>query len=81
MSTEFSVIIGRLVSAFMLNCELFCLTLLFALPLGLLISISTVFVKQHSILDFFVAVPFTLLVHFLVYGVIFRQKKTAPGTR
>ena len=51
------------------------------LPLGLLISISTVFVKQHSILDFFVAVPFTLLVHFLVYGVIFRQKKTAPGTR
>ena len=47
------------------------------LPLGLLISISTVFVKQHSILDFFVAVPFTLLVHFLVYGVIFRQKESA----
>ena len=41
MSTEFSVIIGRLVSAFMLNCELFCLTLLFALPLGLVIAFGS----------------------------------------
>ena len=48
------------------------------LPLGLLISISTVFVKQHSILDFIVAVPFTLLIHLLVYGVIFRKKKATP---
>lgn len=48
------------------------------LPLGLLISLSTMFVKQHSSLDFFVAVPFTLLVHLLVYGVIFRPKKAAP---
>ena len=41
MSTEFSVIIGRLVSAFTLNCELFCLTLLFALPLGLVIAFGS----------------------------------------
>ncbi len=47
------------------------------LPLGLLISVSTVFVKQHSILDFIVAVPFTLLVHWLVYGVIFRARPSA----
>ena len=41
MSTEFSVIIGRLVSAFTQNCELFCLTLLFALPLGLVIAFGS----------------------------------------
>ena len=29
-----SVILGRLSGAFLLNCELFALTLLFALPLG-----------------------------------------------
>lgn len=48
------------------------------LPLGLLISISTVFVKQHSILDFFVAVPVTILIELLVYRVIFRHKRTNP---
>lgn len=47
------------------------------LPLGLLICLSTVFVKQHSILDFFSAVPFTLLVYLLVYRVMFRPKKAA----
>lgn len=37
------------------------------LPLGLLISISTVFVKQHSILDFFVAIPVSAAVAAAVY--------------
>ena len=29
------------------------------IPLGVLICISTVFVKQHSILDMFVAIPYS----------------------
>lgn len=36
--SEFAVIIGRLMGSFWLNCQLFLLTLLFALPLGLVIS-------------------------------------------
>ena len=36
-----SVIIGRLMSAFLLNCELFFLTLLFALPLGLVVAFGS----------------------------------------
>jgi polar amino acid transport system permease protein len=35
------VIIGRLAESFWLNCELFLLTLLFAIPLGLLISFGS----------------------------------------
>lgn len=38
---EFFVIIGRLTGSFWLNCELFLLTLLFALPLGLVISFGS----------------------------------------
>lgn len=38
---EFFVIIGRLMGSFWLNCELFLLTLLFAIPLGLLISFGS----------------------------------------
>lgn len=37
--------------------------------LALLICVSTVFVKQHSILDFFAAVPFSLLVYWIVYHI------------
>lgn len=36
--SEYFVIISRLMGSFWLNCELFFLTLLFALPLGLVIS-------------------------------------------
>ena len=45
------------------------------IPLGILISVSTVFVKQHSCLDLFGAIPYSALVWWLVYGVIFRRKK------
>ena len=41
MNTEFGVIVSRLVEAFLLNCELFGLTLLFALPLGLVIAFGS----------------------------------------
>jgi len=36
-----SVILGRLTESFLLNCNLFLLTLLFALPLGLIISFGS----------------------------------------
>lgn len=36
--SEFTVIIGRLAESFALNCELFFMTLLFALPLGLVVA-------------------------------------------
>jgi len=38
---EVLVIIGRLSESFMLNCKLFILTLLFALPLGMLIAFGS----------------------------------------
>lgn len=38
---EISVIVGRLSESFLLNCKLFVLTLLFSLPLGLLIAFGS----------------------------------------
>lgn len=38
---EAGVIWSRLTSAFLMNCQLFGLTLLFALPLGLLVSLGS----------------------------------------
>lgn len=46
--------------------------------LGTLISISTVFVKQHSLLDILTAVPYAVFVWFLVYrlpGLLRKKKK------
>lgn len=47
------------------------------LPLGFLISISTVFVKQHSILDFFAALPVCAVLYFLVYYRALRRQSAA----
>ena len=44
------------------------------LPLGLLICASTVLVKQHSILDVFVAIPVSAVLYFIVYHRAFRKK-------
>ena len=49
--------------------------LLLALPLGLLICASTVLVKQHSILDVFVAIPVSAVLYFIVYHRAFRKKR------
>jgi membrane-associated phospholipid phosphatase len=46
-----------------------------ALPLGLLICASTVLVKQHSILDVFVAIPVSAVLYFIVYHRAFRKKR------
>ena len=50
---------------------------LVAIPVGTLICISTVFVKQHSCLDLFGAIPYSALTWWLVYGVIFKKRKKA----
>ena len=50
---------------------------LVAIPVGILICISTVFVKQHSCLDLFGAIPYSALTWWLVYGVIFKKRKKA----
>ena len=44
------------------------------LPLGLVISMSTVFVKQHSILDVFVAIPVCVILYFIIYHCAFVKK-------
>lgn len=46
-----------------------------ALPLGLLICAATVLVKQHSILDVFVAIPVSAVLYFIVYHRAFRKKR------
>lgn len=42
--------------------------------IALLICASTVFIKQHSILDGLIAVPYAVLFYILVYKVLFRKK-------
>ena len=39
------------------------------------VILSTTFVKQHSILDTFTAIPFSIIVYLLVYKVIFKKNK------
>ena len=46
-----------------------------AIVLGVLICVSTVFVKQHSILDIFAAIPLGFIWWAIIYKVIFREKK------
>ncbi len=41
--------------------------------IAILISLSTVFIKQHSLLDVIVAVPYSVAFYFLVYKVIFKE--------
>lgn len=49
--------------------------------LAVIISISTAFVKQHSILDFLVAIPFSLFVYWIVYWVGWpKLRAAAKGT-
>ena len=48
---------------------------LVSIPVGTLICISTVFVKQHSCLDLFGAIPYSALTWWLVYGVIYKKRK------
>ena len=44
---------------------------------GVLISISTVFLKQHSVLDVLVAIPICVLTYFLCYGYGKKPKEAA----
>lgn len=40
----------------------------------ILICLSTMFIKQHSALDFFVALPVCLLAEILVFGIFYKRK-------
>ena len=71
---DFQTVNLMLGKSFLLNCQIFIVTLLLALPLGLLICASTVLVKQHSILDVFVAIPVSAVLYFIVYHRAFRKK-------
>lgn len=74
MNTEFGVIVSRLVEAFLLNCELFGLTLLFALPLGLVIAFGSMsrFAPLRSFVKTFVWIirgtPLMLQLIIIFYG-------------
>ena len=48
---------------------------LVAILVGVLICISTVFVKQHSCLDLIGAIPYSALLWWLIYGVIYKKRK------
>ena len=83
-----SVILGRLSGAFLLNCELFALTLLFALPLGLVVSFGSMskFAPLRGVVKTFVwairGTPLMLqiiVVYFAPYY-MFRMKM-GPGYR
>jgi len=50
----------------------------FMLPMGILVSISTVFIKQHSILDIFAAIPYALVVWLIVYKWWLPRRKLKP---
>ena len=69
-----SVILGRLSGAFLLNCELFALTLLFALPLGLVVafgSMSRCRVLSGAVKTFVWVIrgtPLMLQIMFIYYG-------------
>ena len=40
----------------------------FIIFLAVLICMSTAFIKQHSVVDFFAALPVCLLAEFLIFG-------------
>lgn len=52
--------------------------------LAVLICMSTVFIKQHSVVDFFAALPVCVLAEFLIFRKewrrLFSKGKTAPNT-
>ncbi len=71
---EAGVIWSRLTSAFLMNCQLFGLTLLFALPLGLLVSLGSMsrFTPLRGVVKTFVWIirgsPLMLQILIVFYG-------------
>ena len=43
--------------------------------LSVLVSVSTVFIKQHSALDILAAIPYSLLCYLIVYRLMFRKER------
>ena len=50
------------------------LTLFLLYLMAFFITISTVFIKQHSLLDVIVAIPYSVIFYLIVYKVIFKNK-------
>jgi membrane-associated phospholipid phosphatase len=48
--------------------------------LAVLICLSTVFIKQHSVMDVFVGIPYGFLMYGLVYWLPLLWKKCAPSS-
>ena len=73
---EAGVIWSRLTSAFLMNCQLFGLTLLFALPLGLLVSLGSMsrFTPLRGVVKTFVWIirgtPLMLQVLFIYFALL-----------
>lgn len=42
------------------------------------ISVSTLFIKQHGIIDLLIAIPYSIAMYFLVYRLIFRRRPKTP---
>ena len=53
---------------------------LFVLFAAILICLSTMFIKQHSAVDFFAALLVCLLAEILVFGVFYKKKKLTIET-
>lgn len=63
-------VIGSLAAIFAVyNCESLKnkYIKLFTVLTATMISVSTVFIKQHSVLDILIAVPYSFIIYFLVY--------------
>jgi len=46
----------------------------FVVAAAIVICLSTMFIKQHSAVDFFAALPVCLLAEILVFAVIYKKK-------
>lgn len=53
----------------------------FVVVAAILICLSTAFIKQHSAVDFFTALPVCLLAEMLVFGVFFKKSTTNKNNR
>jgi len=49
---------------------------LFVVVAVILICLSTTFIKQHSAVDFFAAIPVCLLAEYIAYGKYWKMRKT-----
>lgn len=54
---------------------------IYTVIMGILISISTVFVKQHSLIDIIAAIPYSFVFYFICFKLIKFKKKYQPAVK